>query len=270
MLLKNTRVLLLKTRQVTFLIAAMTVAGLLSLDSRPVVAGVLFGIAGVVKPQAMVLLPIALVAARQWRVILTTAIVAGLAVVASLILFGVNAWTEWVMAITQFDRWVMTSYGLEEWMVTPTALGINLRLDPASFDIWRLGFAAGAVVMVAVVFRTTDDLARRVAALLGGSLFITPYAMHYDGALVAPAAALMLAQRPAPGAWIAAFIADFVLCFAAKAHWGAAAVTAFTLYAALVPAGAFGGGWRRAEFAAGRLWPRSPLPVQGLHGVDQA
>jgi hypothetical protein len=70
---------------------------------------------------------------------------------------------------------------------------------------------------------------------LGGSLFLTPYAMHYDGALLAPSAALMLATRPNPGAWIPAFIAGGVLCFAAIPHWGAAAVTAFTLFAALSP-----------------------------------
>ena len=53
--------------------------------------------------------------------------------------------------------------------------------------------------MVWIVFRRTEDPARRLAALFGGGLFITPYAMHYDAALLAPAAALMLTHRAA--AW---------------------------------------------------------------------
>ena len=100
------------------------------------------------------------------------------------------------------------------------------------------------------MFRGADDLARRVAALLGGGLFITPYAMHYDGALLAPAAAIMLAQRPQPGPWILAFVASGVLCFAATPHWGAAAVTAFTLFAALTPETALSPRLRAPEFAA--------------------
>jgi len=255
MVLMPAGVLVLLTGQITFLIVAMSVGGLVSMDRRPALAGTLFALAGVLKPQAMVLLPVALIALGQWRVIVTTTLVAALAVTASLILFGAGVWIAWAQALGQFDDWVMRAYALEEWMVTPTALGMNLRLDPGSLDVWRLGFGLGAVAMVVAVFRNTDDLARRIAALLGGSLFITPYAMHYDGALVAPAAAIMLARRPGPGAWTAAFIASVVLCYASKAHWGAAAVTAFTLFAALTPARAFGGTWRVSEFAAGRLLP---------------
>jgi len=268
MVLMPAGVLVLLTGQITFLIVAMTVGGLLGLERRPLLAGTLFGLAGVLKPQAMVLLPVALIAIGQWRVVATTALVAGLAVVASLIVFGGAAWIDWLLALGQFGHWVMRAYALEEWMVTPTALGMNLRLDPGSLDVWRLGFAVGAVAMVVVVFRSTGDLARRVAALLGGSLFITPYAMHYDAALVAPAAAIMLAQRPSPAPWILAAIASAILCLASQPHWGSAAVTAFTLFAALMPARALA--WRSSEFEAGRLWPRpAPRPLR-LEGTDRA
>ena len=270
MVLTPAGVLVLLTGQITFLITAMTIGALICLETRPALAGLLFGLAGVLKPQAMVLLPVALVASGQWRVIVTTGLTAALAVVISLLLFGLGAWRDWALAVGQFDHWVMRAGALEEWMVTPTALGINLRLDPASYALWRLGFGLGAVAMAWWVFGSTDDLGRRIAALLGGSMFITPYAMHYDGAMVAPAAALMLAIRASPGAWVASLIASAVLCFAAKAHWGAAAVTAFTLYAALVPASAFGGRWRAADFAAGRLLPRRANGAPALHEPDRA
>jgi hypothetical protein len=45
----------------------------------------------------------------------------------------------------------------------------------------------------------------------------------------------MLTHRTAPGAWILAVAAGAVLCCAAIPLWGAAAVTAFTLWTALTP-----------------------------------
>lgn len=265
MLASPAAVLVMITGQVTFLIAALTMTALVSLKTRPIAAGVLFALAGVLKPQAMVLLPVALVAARQWRAIWATAVCASVITLAATLLFGPDAWFAWADALASFHRWAMVTPALQRGMITPTALGLTLHLDPGAAAVWQLGFVAGALAMAWIVFRRTDDVARRLAALLGGALFITPYAMHYDGALVAPAAALMLATRPGPGPWIAALIAGAVLCLAAVPHWGAAAVTLFTLYAALTPAAAFGGG-------TGDEPPRrdATAPVHGLEGVDHA
>jgi len=259
MLASPAAVLVMVTGQVTFLIAALAVTALVWLKKRPIMAGVLIGLAGVFKPQAMALAPVAFVASREWRAMAAAAICAGVVMAVATLVFGWDAWLAWAHALASFQRWVMATPALQRGMITPTALGLSLHLSPGADDIWRLAFAVGAVVMVWTVFRHTDDLARRLAALLGGAFFITPYAMHYDAALLAPSAALMLATRPSPGAWIAALIAGAVLCFAAVPHWGAAAVTAFTLFAALTPASAFGGEWRRAEFS-GTVEARAPRP----------
>ena len=228
-------VLVLVTGQVTFFVAALSVAGLYGLKRRPALAGVLFGLAGALKPQALVLLPLALLATREWRALLTAAATLGAAVLVSALLFGVHTWFEWVAAVPRFQHMVMAAKALERGMITPTALGQTLNLDPGALDTWRLAFGLGAAVMVWMVFRRSADPARRLAALLGGGLFVTPYAMHYDAALLAPAAALMLTRRTAPGAWILALAASAVLCCAAIPLWGAAAVTAFTLWTALTP-----------------------------------
>jgi len=250
MVLAPASLLVLVTGQVTFLIAAMGLAGLLSLKTRPLVAGLLFGVAGMIKPQAMVLLPVALVAIGAWRTMAATAFAAALMVFVSVLAFGVDAWIDWLSAVSRFGTMVMRSPGLVRGMITPTALGITVRLDPGALDIWRLGFGVGALAMVWTVFRNTEDLARRLTALFGGALFISPYAMHYDAGLLAPAIALMLTRRLQPGAWTAALVASGVLCCAAIPHWGAAAVTAFILAVSFTPETAFAGRLRLAERAA--------------------
>jgi alpha-1,2-mannosyltransferase len=241
MVLSPASVLVLITGQVTFLIAALGVIGLLCLKARPGLAGVLFGLAAVIKPQALVLLPVALVATGQWRTFASTAATGILAALAATLVFGLRAWFDWLAAVPRFEHWALALPGLQRGMITPTALGISMGLDPGALTVWRLGFGIGAVAMVWSVFRATEDPARRLTALFGGGLFISPYAMHYDAALLAPAAALMLTHRQSPGAWMAALGFGVLLCFAAIPHWGAAAVTAFILAAAFTPETAFAG-----------------------------
>ena len=235
MALTPASVLVLVTGQVTFYVAALSVAALYWLKDRPALAGLLFGLAGLLKPQALVLLPLALLATRNWRALAVAGATLAAGVALSTLVLGVHVWLDWIAAVPKFQKMVMNASGLERGMITPTAIGHNLHLDPGALDAWRAVFALGAAVMAWMVFRRTSDPARRLAALLGGGLFVTPYAMHYDAALLAPAAALMLTHRPRPGPWIAALIAGAVLCCAAIPYWGAAAVTAFTLWTALTP-----------------------------------
>ncbi len=234
MVLSPASVLVVITGQVTFVIAALTVVGLLSLKTRPWLAGVLFGVAGAIKPQVMVLLPVAMIATGQWRVLAAAAATASLAALASLAMFGPQAWLDWFAAMPRFEHFIMTTPGLERGVITPTGLGLSLHLDPAALLFWRLGFGAAGIALAWLVFRRTEDPARRLVALLGGGLLISPYAMHYDAALLAPAAALMLTHRAAPRAWILALGAGALLCCAAIPHWGAAAVTAFVILVALI------------------------------------
>jgi hypothetical protein len=250
MLLTPGSVLVVATGQITFLIAAAGVTALYALPRRPVVAGALLGLAAMVKPQALALAPLALLATQQWRALAAAAAAASLAVLASALAFGFDAWTHWLVAVGRFEHIFMALPGFQKGMITPTALGIFLKLDPGALATWRLAFAIGGAAMVWGVFRKTDDPARRLTALFGGALFVTPYAMHYDAALLAPGAALMLANRTRPGPWIASVAAGALLCCAAIPHWGSAAVTAFVLVAALLPESAFAGRIRLAPTAA--------------------
>ncbi|MFI4973007.1 MAG: glycosyltransferase family 87 protein [Caulobacterales bacterium] len=226
-------VLVMVTGQTTFLIATLVLVAMLNLRDRPILAGLLLGFAAAIKPPVLVLLPLALIAARQWRALLMAGATAAAVGLVSVAVFGVQAWLEWMAAMPRFERFIMHTPGLLRGVITPTGLGVSLGLHGDALMAWRAAFVVIGAVMVWVVFRRTEDPARRLAALLGGSLFVTPYAMHYDAALLAPAAVMLLAYRSSPGAWVTAFLGALLLCFAAIPHWGAAAVTAFVLLVAL-------------------------------------
>ena len=74
-----------------FLSAALIGAGALWLERRPRLAGLCFG-AMVFKPQLALMIPVALIAARRWTTLATAAIGAALLCLASLALFGLEAW----------------------------------------------------------------------------------------------------------------------------------------------------------------------------------
>ena len=74
-----------------FLTALLLGAVLLLLESRPVLAGVLIGCLSY-KPQWGILIPIALVAARQWRAFASAAIATALLAGASIAVFGTGPW----------------------------------------------------------------------------------------------------------------------------------------------------------------------------------
>ena len=87
-----------------FLLAALLIGGLRSLERRPILAGCLFGLL-TCKPQFGLLLPVALLAAGQWRCVGAAAgMTAVLALVATLA-FGSDAWAAWLHAMPNYAAW---------------------------------------------------------------------------------------------------------------------------------------------------------------------
>jgi len=180
--------------QLTFLISGLAMTAL-ALRGRPVLAGVLLAIAGAIKPQMLVLLPLALLAEGNWRTFWATVATAGLLLVSSLP-FGAS-WLEWVQALPRFHDLVQSDWTLLKTAATPYAawgpLSLVVTVPVAVFAVW---FA----------FRS-DNVPRRVLALLGGALAISPYAMNYEVALLVPAV-LALEKRPA---WTLVFYAALAM-----------------------------------------------------------
>src|SRR5471032_76386 len=77
--------------QNTFLSVALFYGGLHLLDRSPAAAGFLLGLLAY-KPQIWLLVPLALLAARQWKALAATLVTVAVLVLASLSLFGLDFW----------------------------------------------------------------------------------------------------------------------------------------------------------------------------------
>jgi hypothetical protein len=220
-------VLVLLTGQSTFLIAGLAGLAVTVLPTRPILAGVLLGLGAAIKPSALVLIPVALVACGAYRS-LAGAIVAGLlTALASSALFGWARWIEWLEALPRFQRLVQDDPSLLRGAITPTALAVNAGVSGPLLLLCSGLFALGGAVIAWRGFsrRADADPARRLSALLGGGMLATPYAMHYDAALLALPAA-MLVLRPHPRlTWLVAVLAYMLLAWAVVPYLGAAAMT---------------------------------------------
>jgi hypothetical protein len=160
--------------QVTLLIGALVMAAL-SLRHRPLLAGVLFGLTGALKPQMLVLLPLALAIEGNWRTFWATGATAAACILASLP-FGVS-WLEWLDALQRFSTMVSENGVLLGASLSPYAhFGAVSYLVTVPVALAGLWFA----------FRS-GDAPQRLIALLGGALILSPYAMNYEIALLVPA-----------------------------------------------------------------------------------
>lgn len=80
--------------QVGFLVAALLVGGLLQLDRRPILAGVLFGLL-TIKPQLGLLIPLMLVLTGRWRTIAAAIVTIMVLCAATALAFGPGVWTAY-------------------------------------------------------------------------------------------------------------------------------------------------------------------------------
>ncbi len=165
--------------QNSLLTAAIFGAGLLLLDRRPVLAGLVLGLL-CYKPHFGLLLPVALAAGRHWRAFAAAAFsVAGLVAV-TLLLFGWQTWHAYLLAFAGSGG-VYTSgkvsFGA---FVTPFGAALLLGAPPAvagSVQAVALVLTAGAV---AWVWHGAAPLAARASVLLAATLLAVPLALFYD------------------------------------------------------------------------------------------
>ena len=110
-----------------FLAAMLLGGGLFMLDRRPLAAGLLLGCL-IYKPQFALVLPVLLLAARQWRAVLGACLSAGALVAITLALWGWPVWAAFIESLP-LTRSVVIEQGALMPEPSPSALHVRLDLE---------------------------------------------------------------------------------------------------------------------------------------------
>lgn len=216
--------------QSTLLVAGCLTLAVTQLARRPYLAGALLGLAAAIKPQAAVLAPVALVAAREWKALAASIVTGASLGLVSLAMVGWQPWLAWLDSLPRFAELISLSPSHMRGGVTLTMMGVNLGLDHGLLSGLRLAALLLALVGTWLAFARSQDPAYRLAALGAGALAIMPYAMHYEATLLAPAAVLMALS---PHRWLFGAAAVASLSLAVKHQVGASALIAVALCAVM-------------------------------------
>ena len=171
-------VLAVTEAQTSLLVAALLFTGCRLVGRRPILAGVLFGLMSF-KPQFGLLVPIALVSAREWRCFAAAGATVLLSILASGLAFGWATWVALPRALRYLGSFILGIHGFD--LRCPTVVA-GLHLLGAGPGIAQIGQTCAILATGITIFlcfrRGFSPLAS--AALMVGAFFTTPYAGLYD------------------------------------------------------------------------------------------
>ena len=168
-----------------FLTLALLGGALLTIERRPILAGVMFGLMSY-KPQYGVLVPIFLLATGRWRTTAAASITVVLFATLSFAMFGAQTWQAFFASIA-FTRHVVLEQGgsgfekLQSAFAAARLWGFSI----ATAYAFQAAVSLAAAIAVIRVWRRTANPALHAAALATGTLLMTPYMMDYDLVILA-------------------------------------------------------------------------------------
>ncbi len=198
-----------------FLTGALLLGGLRLRETRPILAGILFG-ALAYKPQFGLLIPIALLGARQWRVIASAAATCAIAVVLLSLAFGPAIWLDWLTGLRSHAEAHLGDMPIGHLMPTIHQAALWLGPTPATI-IQNLA----ALLAAWLVWRRAPD-----TAVALGLYVASPYGFIYDLPAAAAAALWWVQARLARGfsileiATLLAIVLTPILSFGTSFAWG--------------------------------------------------
>ena len=160
--------------------AALLGGGLMLVDRRPIIAGILFGMM-IYKPHLALMLPFALLAGRRWLVALVTGATAVLLVVASVAVYGVDAWLHYRHNIDLLRTVILEDgTGVSHRMVSVFVFARHFGAGAAMSYAWQAVGALVAAVFIARSWWRDEPAHIRNAVLIIGTCLATPYLQDYD------------------------------------------------------------------------------------------
>jgi hypothetical protein len=179
------------------LFTAALIGGTLALlPTRPILAGCCLGLL-TYKPQFGILFPLLLIAGGHWRAIGAAAVSACTLALATIAVFGIAPWTEFLhwLPLTSHALFAQDSPIHTEWSKFQSVFALVRLLGGSASLAWTL--QAVLTIVVALVLclmwrsrRVSYEL--KAAAAAAGVLLATPYVYLYDLAILAVAVGFLL------------------------------------------------------------------------------
>ena len=175
-----------------FLTAALIGGTLYLMPTRPVLSGICLGLLSY-KPQYGLLFPIVLIAASQWTVFLTAAVVAIAMAFASWLAFGTESWQAFFHWIPMFSQAFLTE-GRAPWFKMQSLFALIRYFGGAEQLAWIFQWGLTALVAAGLVtmWRSRVSHSLKAAALATGTLLTTPYLFLYDMMVLAIPVAFLI------------------------------------------------------------------------------
>jgi hypothetical protein len=176
-----------------FLTAALLAGGVLNLQTRPRLAGILF--AGLAyKPQYTLMIPFALLAGQYWQTIVSGSLTLGLMTLATFLLYGSGVWDGFFAGLGLARHYVLDEGGaglekMQSFFAAARLCGSSLSQAYLFQGIGFIGLAAAIVWL----WRSNADTRLKGAGLLTATLLAAPYSFDYDLVILGPALAMIVA-----------------------------------------------------------------------------
>lgn len=184
------------------LTGALLVGGLGLSNRRPLLGGVLIGLA-TFKPQLGILIPLALLAAGRWRTIAGAAASALALLAVSLAIAGPEAWRWYLTQAAPFQRLLLEHRTGAFQVMTPSPFMAGRLIGLSLGGSYALQAAASLAAVAIVVwrFRRIGQAGAAIAPLdivllLTAGFVASPYGFNYD--MAGLAVAILLAEQAAP------------------------------------------------------------------------
>src|SRR5882724_11768917 len=163
-----------------FLTASLIGGALYLMPMRPVLAGICLGLLSY-KPQYGLLFPLVLIAASQWTVFATAAIVAVAMAALSWLAFGTESWQAFFHWLPMFSQAFLTE-GKAPWWKLQSLFALVRYFGGNEQLAWGFQWVltASVAVVLALLWRSRVPYTLKAAALAVGTLLTTPYLFMYD------------------------------------------------------------------------------------------
>jgi alpha-1,2-mannosyltransferase len=181
------------------LTAALLGGGLVTLERRPLLAGLLFGLL-VYKPQYGLMIPLVLAVSGRWKCFAAAAVTLGALALATTLALGVEVWRAF-LASTEFTRTVVLEQGSTGWYKIQSVFAwARMWGAPVPLAYVMQGAAIIAIGAALIwLWRSAASYPLKAAGLCLSTILATPYSFDYDMMVLAPAIAFVAADGFARG-----------------------------------------------------------------------